>query len=168
MTSSLQMEYDNACSGAWADLNPNKCGCRGKGWFLSDVDTWHPCRFHCDPEAGHPEDDRGPYTADEVSGIIARRMQMMRGIYRRFQEASGLDKKAFRAACAAEYALRFEGADEVQVEERWLDVADDVCTERVNERREAEARAEGYSCDLERRWEADALLEQEERAHGGW
>lgn len=35
--------------------DPDKCACRGSGWVLSQVDTWHACpvRSHAGP---HPED----------------------------------------------------------------------------------------------------------------
>ncbi len=58
----LQDIYNEATSGIWKDLDQNKCGCRGRGWFLSDVDTWHHCHIHNTGQA-HPEDDydREPY-----------------------------------------------------------------------------------------------------------
>jgi len=53
--SDLQNYYDNVCrSGAWSDPDPNLCGCNGSGWFNSDLDTQHKCRFHR-PNAPHPE-----------------------------------------------------------------------------------------------------------------
>lgn len=48
--------YEMACyTSLWADEDPSRCGCRGKGWMLSDVDTWHQCPVH---GAGvqHPEE----------------------------------------------------------------------------------------------------------------
>ena len=54
--SELQQYYDNfACvPSRWADDDPELCGCGGRGWFLSDLDTWHQCPAH---GAGvlHPE-----------------------------------------------------------------------------------------------------------------
>jgi len=47
-------EYANP--GAWQREDPDECGCRGTGWFLSQLDTWHPCRVHPDESGGHPED----------------------------------------------------------------------------------------------------------------
>jgi hypothetical protein len=55
MTSERQIyftEYANA--GAWRRQDPEHCGCRGSGWFLSDLDTWHKCGEHA-PDAEHPE-----------------------------------------------------------------------------------------------------------------
>jgi hypothetical protein len=45
-----------ACnSSTWAHPEKAKCQCGG-GWWLSEVDTWHACPYHNDPEDGHPED----------------------------------------------------------------------------------------------------------------
>ena len=39
--------YEMACyTSLWADEDPSRCGCRGRGWMLSDVDTWHQCPAH--------------------------------------------------------------------------------------------------------------------------
>lgn len=43
-------------SGYWQNPNPAQCGCSGKGWFLSEVDTWHKCPLH-KPDAPHPESE---------------------------------------------------------------------------------------------------------------
>lgn len=32
--------------GAWVREDPEACGCRGSGWFLSQLDTWHRCGRH--------------------------------------------------------------------------------------------------------------------------
>ena len=45
-----------AQAGAWIDEDPNRCGCRGGGWFLSEVDTWHKCPVH-GRDVPHPEED---------------------------------------------------------------------------------------------------------------
>jgi hypothetical protein len=31
--------------------------CRGSGYALSDLDTWHECPYHCTPTTRHPECD---------------------------------------------------------------------------------------------------------------
>jgi hypothetical protein len=51
---SLQHYYDSVCRGDWANVNPSLCGCRGRGWFLSDLDTYHECPIHYIGQA-HPE-----------------------------------------------------------------------------------------------------------------
>ena len=38
---------------AWADESIFKCGCRGSGWWLSELDTRHECPWH----PGHPHPD---------------------------------------------------------------------------------------------------------------
>lgn len=39
----------------WSDENPNNCRCRGSGWVLSELDTWHKCPVHFKNQI-HPED----------------------------------------------------------------------------------------------------------------
>lgn len=55
--SELQAYYDNFASQSqrWADEDPEDCGCRGSGFFCSDVDTIHACPYHGDG-ARHPDD----------------------------------------------------------------------------------------------------------------
>lgn len=54
---SLKDYYDEFRRGYWADEDPNVCKCRGSGYALSDVDTWHECPFHYRKGQRHPEDD---------------------------------------------------------------------------------------------------------------
>jgi len=65
---SLQAYYDDFRSAPWAHEDPSLCGCRGSGWALSDVDTWHECPIHYRKGQGHPEDD---YPEDEVEPLAA-------------------------------------------------------------------------------------------------
>lgn len=46
--------YEAARVGTWMHPEASRCGCKGKGWFLSEVDTWHSCGFHFDGQL-HPE-----------------------------------------------------------------------------------------------------------------
>lgn len=55
--SELQQYYDDFRTGYWADPDPAHCRCRGSGYALSEVDTWHQCPYHFKPGQGHPEDD---------------------------------------------------------------------------------------------------------------
>jgi len=49
--------YENYCrGGAFAREDADECGCRGSGWFLSEVDTWHECPAHYVAGQRHPED----------------------------------------------------------------------------------------------------------------
>lgn len=54
--SELQHYYDVFCMGGlWRREDADECGCRGCGWFISDVDTVHKCNTHYDGQP-HPED----------------------------------------------------------------------------------------------------------------
>lgn len=42
-----------ACnSTTWAVPDADRCGCRGTGWWVSEVDTYHECPFHYDGQPG--------------------------------------------------------------------------------------------------------------------
>ena len=44
-----------ACnSTTWSHPDEAVCSCHGRGWWNSEVDTWHKCPFHA-PDAVHPE-----------------------------------------------------------------------------------------------------------------
>jgi hypothetical protein len=56
-----------ACNSAvWARKDAARCGCRGRGWWASEVDTWHCCPFHGEG-VPHPED----YTDSEIAEMAA-------------------------------------------------------------------------------------------------
>jgi hypothetical protein len=57
---SLQAYYNAFRAAPWAHSDPDVCGCRGSGWALSDVDTWHECPIHHVEGQRHPEDDFDP------------------------------------------------------------------------------------------------------------
>jgi len=56
----LQAYYNQIAYGgedsppSWINPDPEKCGCRGKGWYLSDLDTYHQCQVHFNGQM-HPE-----------------------------------------------------------------------------------------------------------------
>lgn len=53
--------------------DPEQCLCRGSGWALSDVDTWHQCPIHYKNQR-HPEDyhdDLPESTAQSNEDLIA-------------------------------------------------------------------------------------------------
>ncbi len=69
--SELQSYAEEFQRAYWADEDPAQCGCRGNGWALSDVDTWHECPIHHCGQL-HPEDsafdtDEGFEKADKLS-----------------------------------------------------------------------------------------------------
>lgn len=67
---SLQDYYNGISTGAWKALNPDECGCRGRGWFVSDVDTVHQCSLHYSGQP-HPEDDYpDTYEYTDENGVI--------------------------------------------------------------------------------------------------
>ncbi len=55
--SEYQSYYASFSTGYWATDDEAECPCRGSGWALSEVDSWHQCpkHFHNQP---HPEADR--------------------------------------------------------------------------------------------------------------
>lgn len=56
-----QNYYEDFKTGYWADQDAEKCKCRGGGWALSEVDTWHSCPVHYNGQK-HPNDE----SADDV------------------------------------------------------------------------------------------------------
>jgi len=54
--SELTQYYMNFSQAYWAHPEASKCGCQGRGWALSQVDTWHRCPYHGNG-VPHPEDD---------------------------------------------------------------------------------------------------------------
>jgi hypothetical protein len=71
MTMSLQDYYDDFRRGYWADENPEKCLCHGKGWALSDVDTWHACPIHYAKGMRHPDDEDGRWEDQQADPLRA-------------------------------------------------------------------------------------------------
>lgn len=56
-----------ACnSSTWSHEDAARCGCRGRGWWLSEVDTWHCCPCH-GKGVPHPES----YTESEEAEMAA-------------------------------------------------------------------------------------------------
>lgn len=49
--------YEDFKSGYWAREDAEECKCRGSGWALSEVDTWHPCPVHFRKGQRHPDDE---------------------------------------------------------------------------------------------------------------
>lgn len=137
----------------WCELNPRQCPCNGSGWLLSDYDTWHRCAAH---GAGvpHPEDEETEFDAR------AHRTEMLRKAYEGFRTAARENgfKGNFRRAVEA----RAKSPDPGDL----VDAAEEIAAELDREVREREARAAGYSCDLERRWAEEGARERWEREHG--
>jgi hypothetical protein len=62
--SELQQYYDAFRTGYWMKHDPEACPCRGNGWALSEVDTWHKCPTHYSGQP-HPEDESDDLMAAE-------------------------------------------------------------------------------------------------------
>ena len=88
----LQALYNEAQSGLWAHFNPFECGCKGSGWHLSQVDTWHKCRIH-NPKAPHPEAYDNGEECDGGNTVV----QEARIAYKAYGNLSGMTPKAFNA-----------------------------------------------------------------------
>lgn len=67
---SLQAEYNEFCQGYWADPDPKQCRCRGSGYALSDLDTWHQCPYHWTKQTRHPEEDWGDEPNPDQSLVV--------------------------------------------------------------------------------------------------
>lgn len=71
----LQSYYDNFATqpSRWATDDPTTCACHGRGWFLSDLDTWHKCPLHkgtgIDPEDFDPNAPEGEEQAAVVQPL---------------------------------------------------------------------------------------------------
>ena len=75
--SEYSLYYSNFPSIVWENgsEDPEKCICKGRGWVLSEIDTYHECRYH---KGEHPEDysnecpeDFGGQKVSEISGWIS-------------------------------------------------------------------------------------------------
>jgi hypothetical protein len=73
-----QVWYD-LNNGQWAEINPASCPCRGRGWFLSDYDTYHRCPIHGNG-VPHPQDECETPAFQEPQLIKSQRIAYL--IYR--------------------------------------------------------------------------------------
>ena len=72
--SELQHYYSEyACGHGWVREDAAECGCRGNGWWLSQVDTWHKCSHHYVAGQAHPEDHMSDDECDvgEAAPVVA-------------------------------------------------------------------------------------------------
>ena len=160
---SMQELYNGLQGGAWAETNPSKCPCRGRGWLLSDFDTWHRCPVH-GGGVPHPEcllEGEGETDFDwEAHSLRVDREAFAR--FRKVAMDNGVrSKRGFRTLCE-----RKLGDKDNPSPVDWIDAAEAVAEDFYRARCEREAKAAGYSCHLEARWAQDAAMEARER--GGW
>lgn len=64
---SEQIRYIEAFEMFAFDPDVNRCRCRGSGWALSDLDSWHRCHYHYTNQR-HPEDDGTPHCIECMDG----------------------------------------------------------------------------------------------------
>jgi len=69
--SDLEAYYENFATqpSRWRAEDPCECGCKGTGYFLSELDTWHVCSIHYTEGQQHPEDETDPVEY-AVSGLL--------------------------------------------------------------------------------------------------
>lgn len=57
-TQSEAQMHTQAIEAGWSSTeDPETCACRGTGYILSQLDTFHECRIHFVKGQPHPEDD---------------------------------------------------------------------------------------------------------------
>lgn len=78
--SELQHYYDNFREGSFMHPDPTRCGCGGRGWALSQVDTWHHCPTHYNGQR-HPEDDHDECETPDTNEVLdARTIEAMAAV----------------------------------------------------------------------------------------
>lgn len=78
--SELEHYYNNFRAGSFERRDPDKCGCRGTGYALPQVDTWHKCPVHFTPGQRHPEDDHDECDALTIDAVDARTVAAMAAV----------------------------------------------------------------------------------------
>ena len=162
--SAMQAEFQYRESGQWAVRNPLACDCRGSGYVLSDLDTFHTCPFHKYDGIVHPEhegemfaaigceeDGFGPEEQEKYwAAKDASRIEVLRGLYREAREAARSEghKGDFNAECAGllhdtAFLSRYSIAADAPVSPAmWVaaaeEIAEDAHTERLADDYEAE------------------------------
>lgn len=141
-------------SGVWAEVSPDECPCRGLGWMHDDFDAVWRCPLHGhDLGVGtppHPENFESLEVFDHAQHLLLCR----RDAYRKLRTSTGMAKHAFDRLVAAETASPSP--------KDMLAAAVTVARRIEDEAADADAVREGYSCDLERRLEAEAQRERRE------
>lgn len=69
--SELSHYYENFRTAYWRDEDPEVCRCKGHGWALSEVDTWHQCPTHYCGQL-HPEADCGSEEEQAAEDLRSR------------------------------------------------------------------------------------------------
>jgi len=139
----MQNEFNYMQSGMWAERNPLICPCKGTGWTLSDLDTWHECPVHKHGRP-HPEVEMLEGDDDEVE---VRRLEMYRRLY---VDARNAARKAgftynFKDACTGllhdqEFLGRYGIGDDAEITPAmWVAAAEEVAENAHVDRQAEEA-----------------------------
>lgn len=145
--SSLQDEFNYMQSGQWAERNPLTCPCKGSGWKLSDLDTWHECPYHKHGST-HPEVEmEEPVDPAFRQQEEAARLEMLRRLYREAREAAFTEgfSGSFKDACAgllhdSEFLARYRIAEDAEITPvMWVAAAEEVAEGAHVDRRAEEA-----------------------------
>jgi len=144
--------YRDLESGQWAALLPTECPCHGSGWMLSTFDTWHRCPIHGNG-VPHPEDEHVDFDRD------AHCLETWRTCWRYLQ--GWRRSLGFQGPMTA-WVVRLSGKCPATPQE-WVEVAYGLVTQGSRVQDEADARAQGYSCNLERALAEEARTERDER-----
>lgn len=156
MVADAMQELD---SGAWAEIVPAHCPCRGRGWLVSDYDTAHACPVHGGKHVPHPEDDRDDFDWSMHS------LRIHRAAWRNLASQVGLNLTTFYKAVLA--FLQSNQAHRPTTPQEWVEAAFEVSEDIRRAETEAKAVRKGYSCRLEAVWAIDgreeALARRENR-----
>ena len=148
-------------SGNWATVNPYTCPCHGRGWMLSDFDTWHRCPIHGKDTVPVNEDD----PRDNSSGHLHKvSMEAFETFYRRTVACEPrLFKSDFAPLCLKymeKNSDEFSHSIHPYSDRDWVNAAEAVCARYEADASETCAQAEGFSCALEMNLAAEAAQER--------
>ncbi len=151
----MQSEYRYMESGQWAERNPLTCDCRGSGYVLSDLDTFHECPFHKYDGIVHPEsegemfaaigceeDGFGPAEQEKYwAAKEASRTEVLRKLYATIRKEARDNGYTgdFNSECAGllhdpEFLTRYGIKTDADVTPAmWVAAADDVAFEQIDE-----------------------------------
>lgn len=135
-------------SGLWAHINPDACPCKGHGWLLSALDTWHQCPLH-GHNVPHPEDDR---TSFDREGHLVKMQRQAFACHRDSARRAGFTGNFFGACIEAVRLCPRTPSD-------WVEAANIVAARCLCDKKEQEAKGKGYSCAFEAEMEKEHFRE---------
>lgn len=164
----LEHDYAQLQSGNWALMSPRLCPCRGGGWFLSDLDTYHRCPIH-GLDAQDPDyDEDGEARAEDDGEPEAWALRRDKRVYLALAHQAyrlGFKGRPAQLNHAAFDAANAMGLLREDIDKRaaLIEGIEAVVGELERTRQEAQARHGGYSCALEMRLAWEAQREASER-----